>query len=333
MKELFTALAQSVRCGVSAVLCTVTESQGSTPRGPGAMMAVFPGGRIAGTVGGGRVEYECIQRALHVLDEGADALERYVLTPNQVADLGMICGGNQSVYFRFAAGGDGEAAALFERAAALFREQSDSWLFTRLRPGGRAECDLFTQGAFLFGRFPAPDEGALPRLSPRLADGVLIQPLSRSETVYVFGGGHVSQALVPLLAALDFPVVVYDERPEFTDPALFPAALRTVCAPYPALLEHIDPKPNDYAVVMTRGHEGDYAVQRSLLTRPMRYIGVIGSRRKAALQRQRLLDEGFSDEQLAVIHSPVGLPIGAQTPAEIAVSVAAELIKLRSENG
>ena len=316
MKELFTALAQSVRSGVSAVLCTVTESQGSTPRGPGAMMAVFPGGRIAGTVGGGRVEYECIQRALHVLDEGADALERYVLTPNQVADLGMICGGNQSVYFRFAAGGDEEAAALFERAAALFRER-----------------DLFTQGAFLFGRFPAPDVGALPRLSPWLADGVLIQPLSRSETVYVFGGGHVSQALVPLLAALDFPVVVYDERPEFTDPALFPAALRTVCAPYPALPEHIDPKPNDYAVVMTRGHEGDFAVQRSLLTRPMRYIGVIGSHRKAALQRQRLLDEGFSDEQLAVVHSPVGLPIGAQTPAEIAVSVAAELIKLRSENG
>ncbi len=331
MKKLFGELALRMREGGRAVLCTVVESQGSTPRGPGAMMAVFPDGGTLGTVGGGRVEYEAIQRALHAFDEGHDALERYVLTPNQVADLGMICGGNQSIYFLYIDGGDEQAAALFERAAALFHEQRDSWLFTQLRPGGRAEFDLYADGAFLLSRFPLPDEAALPRLSPRLADGVLIQPISRSETVYVFGGGHVSQALVPLLATLDFPVVVYDERPEFTDPALFPAALRTVCAPYPALLEHIDPKPNDYAVVMTRGHEGDHTVQRLLLTRPPRYIGVIGSHRKAALQHQRLLDEGCTEEALSIVHSPIGLPIGAQTPAEIAVSVAAELIKIRSD--
>ncbi len=328
MKQFLSALAARLLAGERAVLCTILESSGSTPRGPGTSMAVFPAGDILGTVGGGSVEYAAIARALRLFDSGADALERYTLTSGQAADLGMICGGSQSLYFRLLSPDDGD---LFARAAQLYDRRADSWLFTRLCPDGRADCDLYTREGFLLGRFEAPGAAALPRRKPCLENGVFIQPLSRSEMVYVFGGGHVSRALVPLLGSVDFPITVYDDRPEFADPEAFPTAQRVLCAPYDELLDHIDPQPDDYAVVMTRGHEGDYLVQKQLLSRSLGYIGVIGSRRKAATQHQALLADGFDETALAVIHSPVGLSIGAQTPAEIAVSVAAELIKLRSE--
>lgn len=329
MKEFLCALRAHLQGGQPAVLCTILESSGSTPRGAGTMMAVLPDGSILGTVGGGSVEYAAIARALRRFDESGDALEHYTLSSGQAADLGMICGGNQSLYFRLLRPADAE---LFARAAALYDQRTDSWLVTRLCPGGEGELDLYTREGFLYGRFDAPDAASLPRRKPLLENGVFIQPLSRSEMVYVFGGGHVSRALVPLLATVDFSVTVYDDRPEFAAPEAFPTAQGVLCAPYDALFDHIDPQPNDYAVVMTRGHEGDYLVQKQLLSRPLHYIGVIGSRRKAATQRQALLSDGFDEAALSVIRSPVGLSIGAQTPAEIAVSVAAELIKLRSEN-
>lgn len=326
MKKFFASLAERLQGGESAILCTVTEASGSTPRGPGATMAVFPDGSILGTVGGGKVEYEAIARAGRMAESEGDALERYLLTSGQAADLGMICGGSQSLYFRRVTAADAE---LFARAAASMNGQTDSWLITHLCPGGHAECDLLTREGPLYGRIETPD--ALPALTARLDGDLFIQQLGRSETVFVFGAGHVSRALVSLLSSVDFSVVVYDDRAEFADPAAFPTARQVLCAPYDALFDHIDPGANDLAVVMTRGHEGDYTVQRQLLQRPLGYIGVIGSRRKAATQHAALLADGFDEAALAVIHSPVGLSIGAQTPAEIAVSIAAELIKLRHE--
>lgn len=329
MKEFFSTLAEYLSTGGRAMLCIVTEAAGSTPRGAGTMMAVLSGGETLGTVGGGTVEYACIKRAAKALDEGADALEHYTLTSAGAAALGMICGGNQSIYFHRLHGRDD--ALLIETAAAFYDGRTDGWLFLKLHPDGQGVCDLYANGRLLFGRFPMPDEAALPRRKPRMENGLFLLPLSRSQTVYVFGGGHVSLSLVSLLDTVGFSTVVYDDRPEFASADRFPTAQRVICAPFDELSAHLSPTDNDFAVVMTRGHEGDLLVQRQLLAYPLPYIGVIGSRRKAASQHQALLSDGFDEAALRVIHSPVGLAIGAQTPAEIAVSIAAELIRLRSE--
>ncbi len=161
-------------------------------------------------------------------------------------------------------------------------------------------------------------------------DGILTIPVSRPGTVWLFGGGHVSQALAAVLAPLDFRVAVYDDRPEFTGEDRFPLAVKRVAAPFGELRRHVPLGPDDYLVIMTRGHQADFEVLRETLRAPVRYLGCISSRRKLALCKDRLLDEGFTEAEYARLHAPIGLAIGAETPEEIAVSIAAELIAVRA---
>ena len=167
-----------------------------------------------------------------------------------------------------------------------------------------------------------------------LAEGepaLFIQPLAPAGTVYLFGGGHVGRALVPILAMAAFRVAVCDQRPDAASRDILPQAAEIYCLPYEDAFAHLPPvTAADYVVVMTPGHEGDYEVLRQALRTPARYIGCIGSRRKATALRERLLAAGFSEEAVDRVRSPIGLPIGGDTPAEIAVSIAAQLIACRS---
>ena len=149
--------------------------------------------------------------------------------------------------------------------------------------------------------------------------------------VYVFGAGHVGRELVPLLCHLGFDCVVYDDREEFADAAAFPQAEKVQAVDFQRLAEVCSPTERDYAVVMTRGHVHDANVERFLLTTPVGYIGIMGSRSKAAMARAALLAEGYTQEQLARVTTPIGIAIGSETPAEIAVSIAAQLIQVRSQ--
>ena len=157
------------------------------------------------------------------------------------------------------------------------------------------------------------------------------EPLSRPGTVYLFGGGHVGRALVPILAMTDFRVVVCDQRPDAASREALPQAAEIYCLPYEDAFAHLPPvTAADYIVIMTPGHQADFEVLRQALATPARYIGCIGSRRKVAATREKLLAAGFPAEEIDRIWSPIGLPIGGDTPAEIAVSIAAQLIACRS---
>lgn len=155
----------------------------------------------------------------------------------------------------------------------------------------------------------------------------------REETpvVYIFGGGHVSQATVPVLASVGFYCVVADDRAEFADKSLFPQAKEVYRIDFQKIEEQIHITPADYVVIMTRGHEHDYEVQAHALGKHPRYIGVMGSRHKIAFVTQRLQGDGYSLEDIQSCHMPVGLNIKAQTPQEIAVSIAGELIEIRAD--
>ena len=181
---------------------------------------------------------------------------------------------------------------------------------------------------------PSALTGALGGKPCQLTDGgrtYYCEPLFRAGRVYVFGGGHVSQALVPALTAVDFRCVVLEDRPEFCRPELFPGVEETRLVDNARLADFVTVDERDYVVVMTRGHKDDQAVQAQMLRTPAHYIGVIGSRRKTAGVFARLREEGFTDADLARITTPIGLDIKAETPAEIAVSIAAQLIQVRAE--
>ena len=134
------------------------------------------------------------------------------------------------------------------------------------------------------------------------------------------------------LALLDYRIWVVEDREDFAHAALFPAAERVIHSGYDSAEALLRITKRDHGIVMSRGHETDYQILRWLLRSEADYIGCIGSRKKIALTKKRLFADGLSAEQIERLHAPIGLSIGAQTPAEIAVSVAAELIQYRSSH-
>jgi xanthine dehydrogenase accessory factor len=124
-----------------------------------------------------------------------------------------------------------------------------------------------------------------------------------------------------------------DDRPQFAATELFPEAKRVIHGGYEDIGRYVEIGPADFVVIMTHGHASDYVVQKQAMLAAPAYIGVIGSKNKVKVIGERLTAEGFSPQQIASVHAPIGLPIKAETPAEIAVSIAAELIRVRAELG
>lgn len=305
--RLVRALLEQLEMGRRTVLCTVIDAQGSVPRGPGARMAVLFDGTSLGTVGGGAVELRTQQDARAMLTAGTGGGPRtYDLGAG--GETGMVCGGVVRICFTPV---DARAQEALTRWAELLESRGS--------------------GILLLG----PD-GGLTVLSgeecgPALAETAVYQESIGGEgVVYLFGAGHVGRALVPVLTGLEFPVVVYDQRPEAVRPEDFPTALAVVQGEFSNLSAHVRLTASDYAVVMTPGHCADLAVVRQVLAWGPSYVGCMGSRKKREFLRRALAEDGVSPEQIASVHLPIGLEIGARTPAEIAVSVAAELVAHRA---
>ena len=323
--ELFSCLLAQLQTGRRAVLCRIVRSSGSTPRGPGARMALLEDGESIGTIGGGAAEQEALGRAGRLWEEEQDwALETYALTPEAAGSVGMICGGEVTVLFQRLSG---EHIPLLHTITAAMAEGGRAWLVSGRTAGGRWETAVYRgRGSCL----SFSEERLRPLLGRRggMDGDCCAEPLTRPGMVYLFGAGHVGQALVPLLTAADFRVTVVDDRPQLAQPSRFPTADAVLLRPYAPLPAALGPE--DYAVIMTPGHLGDYTVLEQALRTPCGYIGCIGSRRKIAAARERLKAAGFAEDQLGRIYAPIGLPIGAETPAEVAISVAAELIAHRA---
>lgn len=336
MKALFTSMLQALARGEGVVLCSILASSGSTPRGAGAKMAVFSDGHTEGTVGGGTVELESGKLAMEVLNTKQSLVHGYCLAPNEVADIGMICGGSVTVYFQYFDAQRETDAALLRGILELLSGNQNSWLVYRMDEGCVSAMGVYDDAHGLrFTDCITPEE-----LRPMLrADAVTkkgepryyVEPLTRAGYAYIFGGGHVGAALVPVLASVDFRVVVYDNRPNFATPEHYPQAERVILGDYLDIGAHLTLTENDYVCIMTPGHQADREVLLQAMRSPATYIGCIGSRHKITSTNAYLLANGIPEEDLARIHAPIGLDILGQTPAEIAVSIAAEMILHRAK--
>ena len=334
MKQLFETLRDALSRGEDAVLVTIVASSGSAPRGTGARMLVTAAGRICGTIGGGAVEYKGEQIAQEILRTKRSRQENVRLFNNDVADLGMVCGGAVDVYFRFIPGGDPAVLQLIDGCAGIFAALEPSWFITELSDGG---LSVYGKQSGLLGD-PVPAEviaGLSNRPVQQAVDGKVYycEKLLQPGRVYIFGGGHVAQALAPALIAADFRCIVLDDRPDFLDPSLFGGAETRRIDPEDISDVIADLGENDYVCIMTRGHKDDMLIQRQVMRTPVRYIGVIGSARKQRTVKEQILASGYSEEDFVNVVSPIGLNIGAETPAELAVSIAAQLIRVRAGLG
>ena len=327
MRELIRTVVHALEHGRSVELVGVVEASGSTPRGAGAMLAVFPNGMPIGTVGGGNVEFEAINLAKELLARGENALRQFRFVQGDAASLGMVCGGDVTIHFQHLPAGDEACLTVLKDLLAATQKNADTWLVRRFEGETVTAMGLADRNGVRY--LPELPEGLLQN-GAVYRDGWFALPVVKAGRVYIFGGGHVSRALVPAIAAVGFRPVVYDDRPEFADLALFPQAEDAIYGSFEELAEHVTITPDDYVVIMTRGHQADYEVLTQVLRSGAKYIGCIGSRRKLALCREKLLENGFTAEEYARVHAPIGLAIGAETPAEIAVSVAAEMIAVRA---
>jgi xanthine dehydrogenase accessory factor len=157
-----------------------------------------------------------------------------------------------------------------------------------------------------------------------------VEPVMPDKRLLICGGGHISRALAHIVQGMDFRVTVIDDRPQFSNEGRFPQVDQCIAAPYEELAARVEFTRHTFVVIVTRGHTGDEACLRQALRSPACFIAMIGSRAKWANIRARLREEGFTEEQLARVHSPAGIDIGSITPEEIALSVAAQLVQERA---
>ena len=339
MRELFRKLHEVLKAGEDAVLVSTVSSRGSVPRGSGAHMLVTKDGRISGTIGGGEAEYMAEQAALSALGTGENAAKIYDLRQNSEDGPDSVCGGDMEVFFRFMHGGNPELIGLCERIEKAFLGNSVCRLVLELTGKEDGLIDVYSDGEDISGRnIPAAVtdvKATVPKVIETDGARFYTEPLVMPGKVYIFGGGHVAQRLVPCLSSCDFRCVVIEDRADFADPKLFGGLAETRLVPIDELAG-LAPEltPDDYVCVMTRGHRSDYECIFSMLKSKACYIGVIGSRSKIAALKVRLSEDGVTEEEMQRLVAPIGIEIYSETPAEIAVSVTAQLIMTRAvKNG
>ena len=311
------------------VLVTLIDAAGSAPRKSGSQMLVGANGRLTGTIGGGAVERRSEEMAMTLLKEKRSAVHDFLLhTAASGGDIGMVCGGDVTAHFQFIPAEDASwqalASALTERLTAHQR----GWLV--LREDGGCGALLGPEG-LLWGDLPEGVELISLQTDCVRRGGVFSMPLPIGERALLFGAGHISQALCPLLVTVGFRPVVFDCRPELATRKLFPTAEEIICGDFTSIKDHLTVTEEDFVVIMTNGHIHDFHVEEQILRGPFAYVGVIGSRTKTASVNRRLREAGIPEESIAQIHTPIGTAIQAVTPAEIAVSIAGEMILCRAE--
>ena len=160
-----------------------------------------------------------------------------------------------------------------------------------------------------------------------------IEDFGQKTTAYIFGAGHVAYALEPVLRYIGFETVVMDDRKQFANRERYPEAAEVIVGDFEDAFHGMKPDENSYIIIVTRGHAADLTVLRQAIQQKNAYIGMIGSRIKVEANRRQLEEEGVPKEVLDRVYSPIGLKIHAETPEEIAISVAAEMIQVRAGYG
>jgi len=308
-------MSQLVKNEESFMLVTVLQHAGSSPGKQGAHMIVLEE-ETYGTIGGGQVEYQATLYARELLKTQKCEMKIYSLSNEKASSLGMVCGGEMLVYFCHSHCIEKDQMELLDES--ILKHQS-CWL--QLKADNETAVLSFVKHHIKQIQF--------------VKDGsniIFLQPIIQNSIVYIFGGGHIARHLVPLLKSVDFQCAVIDTQEEFVLEKDFPNTRRIVM-PFEDCVESLDLTPQDYAVIVTRGHAYDKTVLAQVLGHSMAYIGMIGSKKKIAYTYQCLQEEGFTQVDFQSVHAPIGIPLGGNSPGEIAVSITAELIKVRHEKG
>ena len=323
-------------------LCTLLDVRGSSPQVCGASALFSSQGVLAGTVGGGFVEESCRRVVDDIMAKGGSRLICCDLDGTYHQEGAAVCGGRAKVLID---GGVHRHMQTFRDILSSLEKREAGVLLTF---GGEKEertltlerhwipFSAMTENTAL--RFEWPS--GIPRLEaigarPRFIEGrenswVFAQPLYPAPRLLIFGGGHVGHAVAKMGEMLEFEVMVVDNREAFSSRERFPDVSSLHIENYTRLPDSLQPAPDTFVVIVTQGHRHDAEVLRHYIRSEAAYLGMIGSRRKIRTVRAESLEKGWaSASQWEKVHAPIGLDIGAESVAEIGVSIAAELVQAR----
>jgi xanthine dehydrogenase accessory factor len=344
MKALAKRIGELLEAGEPVATATVLNREGSAPRSAGSKMIVDRAGKSTGTIGGGRFEADVTAAAVEVLASGRPREMTFDLHGEALSEMDMICGGRMTVFVDFVPPA-AEPIEVFQAWREALKVGRRCLLVTRIDADGTGEgrlrhCLLQEDGSIV-GTWPvsgvssesisARGFGAVARVVETGKGRLLVEPTTEPQSLLLFGAGHVSQPTAGLAAAVGFRVTVADDRDAFANRERFPTAddIRVLTS-FDSALNGVAVGEDTFIVIVTRGHRHDRTVLSQALRTPAGYVGMIGSRRKKDAIYGALLREGFTESDLARVHCPIGLSIGAETPEEIAVSIVAELIAYRA---
>jgi len=354
MESIYYEIVKSLEKKEKAALATIISRAGSAPRAVGAQYLVRQDGSSVGSIGGGCVEAEVWQRAQDTLEKERGSILRFNLTAEQLAEGGLICGGNIDILIEPLTGGSFE---IYEEIGKIKRKGGSAILVTLvsvdgvvprgeeskalIKPSGEKTGSLLGGKELeeeLRGNIEILVKEKKPKLvtvetgsvdSSRKKVEVLLEPILSEPTVYLFGAGHVSQQIAPLAKRVQFRVVVIDDREIFANRERFPDADEILVSEFETCFQQLSIDEPSYVVIVTRGHLYDgFVLEQAVKTRS-RYIGMIGSKKKIHILYQNLMKKGIPKETLERVYAPIGLDINSETPEEIAVSIVAQLIQVR----
>lgn len=335
MEPIYRTLRRLLDAGETVALATIVAVRGSVPREVGAQMIIHPLGQHVGTIGGGCGEADVIRAALDVLHSGHPQIVQVDLTEEISMQTLGVCGGIMDVFVqRWQPQGEEAAAnrALLEALDDTLAQQQAAALLTVI---AHPQPQQLGRKLLIWpdGRRLGPegwDEGAiqeaLAALQARehrvLRQGeaeIFVEVQRRPPHMIIVGAGHIAAPLHLLAALCDFRVTVLDDRAEFAHLQRFPQAHAVIAADMRQTLRDLALDEDTYVVLVTRGHSLDVACLLEILDRPLAYIGMIGSQRRVRAVFDLLTrEQGIARQQLERVFAPIGLPIAARTPAEIA---------------
>ena len=348
--------------GETGAVASIVTARGSLPMSRRSKMLILADGAQRGTVGGGCLEAEVHAMARLAIRSGRASMRGFTLTETKAGAEGLNCGGTVEILIEPlgapVADPTAETIELYRQAVASMEAREATVMATLLAPEEPPDCRVIGKGLVswkglrigsgvlgqdqrltdlaveealtILGqdrvrlvKLPTPASGGGP------GDRLLLETLEAPPTLYLFGGGHVSLSVSKVARTAGFRIVVVDDRPAFANHDRFPEADQTLVLPMDEAVSRLPIDRSSYIVAVTRGHQHDEPVIEQAVRTPALYIGMIGSRRKVAIMWRRLKERGVTEAQLARVSAPIGLPIGGDSPGEIAVSVVAEMIQVR----
>lgn len=310
---------ESLKQKDSVMLLYVLESKGSSPGRQGFFMAVNAHDKMEGSIGGGIMEHKFVEMAKERLKQQGNKeqeLRRQVHNKSAANNQsGMICSGEQTILLYPVQEKD---LSTVQKIIQSLEENKNGTLI--LSPDGIQFADAIQENDFEFS-FQSEEEWLYK------------EKIGYKNKLFIIGGGHCSLAFSKLMRTMDFYVQVYDDRENLKTMLENDATHeKHFIKDYSALIDKIPSGPNHYVVIMTFGYRTDDIALKALLNKEFKYIGVLGSKNKMEKLFDDYRREGISESVLKQIHTPIGLDIKSQTPEEIAVSIAAEIIKVKNSS-